>query len=146
MGGGHVQCTAQGAGHSEYAESVASSEEDGDPWDAYTSLPTVRMIHKGGLLPPVLAHATPHNLSEDESLEPVTICGPGWHAPLDKRPSRGQRTLEQKTQMSFPGVQFFFGNVVPPNLASGSLADQGDFDNFKSNKPSEDDDAPFIVS
>ncbi|XP_050037273.2 uncharacterized protein [Dermacentor andersoni] len=127
-------------------EKAVSTEEEGDPWEPYATVPTVRVLHKGGLIPPVIENIPSHNLSEDESLELVTICGPGWHAPLNKRPSRRQRTLSQQPQMSFAGVQFFFGDLVRPKLPSASLADQEYLDDFPSNKPEEDTDAPFIVS
>ncbi|XP_075553904.1 uncharacterized protein LOC142586905 isoform X2 [Dermacentor variabilis] len=130
----------------EEMEKAVSSEEESDPWEDYASVPTVRVVHKGGLIPPVIEHDLARNLSEDESLEPVTICGPGWHAPLSKRPTRRQRILGQQPQMSFSGVQFFFGDLVRAKLASASLDDQEYLDDFPSNKPDEDTDSPFIVS
>ncbi|XP_070386171.1 uncharacterized protein [Dermacentor albipictus] len=127
----------------EETEKAVSPEEEGDPWGQYASVPTVRVRHKGGLIPPVIENVPMHNLSEEESLEPVTICAPGWHAPFNKHPFRRQRILGQQPQMSFTGVQFIFGDLVRPNLPSASLDDQEYLDVFPSNKPDEDTDAPF---
>ncbi|KAL1483696.1 hypothetical protein MTO96_033029 [Rhipicephalus appendiculatus] len=75
-----------------------ASQNPGYPW--LGRLPTFRLIHRGRLLPPLIEHAIPKNLSEDESLEPVTICGPGWHPPVGGHPPVQPRDSAQQAPLS----------------------------------------------
>lgn len=123
---------------------VASPQDDG--YSRVRGLPTFRLIRRGRLLPPLIEHAIPNNLSEDESIEPVTICGPGWRAPFVKHPSERTHAYDQQAQMSFSGVQFFFGNAVPLKSVPASSLDDGDDDILGNGQPTENNDAPLIVT
>ncbi|XP_075723912.1 uncharacterized protein LOC142765990 [Rhipicephalus microplus] len=129
---------------SEEDKSLDTSQNPGYPWPGH--LPTFRLIHRGRLLPPLIEHTIPKNLSEDESLEPVTICGPGWHPAVGGHPPMQPPDSVQRAPMSFSGVQFFFGNMPPfKNPAPYSIQPR-DIDAHPNDQPSDNNDAPFIVS
>ncbi|XP_077524035.1 uncharacterized protein LOC144135168 [Amblyomma americanum] len=112
-----------------------SSEEE-----AY-SAPTLRLVHPGGLLPPVLAHASSDNLTDEEALEPVTVCGPGWHAPTRVGGARFLGSPYGPAKVSFSGVQFFFGQ-----FPAASLPPASQINNIAENMPDDDSQQPLIVT